>query len=438
MRIYDIIIKKRDGHELTSEEIGYFISAYTSGEVPDYQAASLLMAIFFQGMNHKETALLTQFMTDSGKKLDLGSLPGIKVDKHSTGGVGDGISLVLAPLVAACGVIVPMMSGRGLGHTGGTLDKLASIPNFRVELSNAEMLECLNKINVVMIGQSPELAPADRKLYALRDVTGTVESIPLIAASILSKKFAEGADALVLDIKTGNGAFMRDKKNAVKLGRTMIELGKRQRKRVVALVTDMNQPLGEMIGNSLEIEQAVTILQGKENPRTKSFIELTEKLGGLMLYLGGKAASPNAGQKLIAQARADKLGLETFRALVKMQGGDPRVCDAPQEVLPQAKYKESLVSPWKGWIMEMSALSAGKAALLLGAGRSTKESAIDLSAGIRLHKQVGDRVERGELIADFFSSTVAEFTYASAAFSAGLKIGKVRPRPRPLILDVLK
>lgn len=438
MRAYDIIYKKRNGEKLNKEEINFFVGSFTKGEIPDYQAAAFLMALFLRGMNGKETSLLTEAMSESGEKLDLSSVPGMKVDKHSTGGVGDGISLALAPLVAACGVPVPMISGRGLGHTGGTLDKLETIPGFRVHLSKEEFVNQLKKIGVAIAGQTAELAPADKKFYALRDVTATVDSIPLISASILSKKFAEGCDALVLDVKTGSGAFMQTKKDAICLAKGMVEIGKRSGKKIVALISDMNQPLGRMIGNALEIEQAIEILNGKESSSTKSFIELTEILGGWMLFLGGACKNFKQGKEKIQQARLDGSGLKKFRELVEMQGGDPRVCDAPQKVLPQSKKLKAIPSSWKGVVSSMNARTVGVASLLLGAGREKQESEIDPAAGIVLHKKVGDQVERGEFLAEFHFSAGDKLDVAEKTFLSAIKIGKVRPKFSPLVCGVLR
>ena len=295
----ELIAKKRNGQTLNQEEIEFFVRSYTSGEIPDYQASAFLMAAFLKGLNRRETSFLTQAMVQSGEALDLSKIPGIKVDKHSTGGVGDGISLTAAPLVAACGVPVPMISGRALGHTGGTLDKLESIPGFRVNLSKSEFIGQLKRIGLCMIGQTDEMAPADRKLYALRDVTGTVESIPLISASIMSKKIAEGTDALLLDVKTGSGAFMRDKKDAAALAKSMLDIGRRARKKTLAIVTDMNQPLGKAVGNALEIEAAIELLKGREEPAAMDFVLLTEALGGWMLFLGGAAKNFGEGRQKI-------------------------------------------------------------------------------------------------------------------------------------------
>ena len=438
MRAYDLIFKKRNGGTLTREEIEFFVRSFTRGDIPDYQAAAFLMAVYFRGMDGRETADLTLAMAASGSSLDLSSVPGVKVDKHSTGGVGDGVSLLLAPLVAACGVPVPMMSGRGLAHTGGTLDKLESIPGFRVGLTAQEFARNLKEIGVAMMGQTPEIAPADRKLYALRDVTATVENLSLITASILSKKLAEGCDALVLDVKWGSGAFMGDKKSAAALARSMVRIGKRCKRRVVALLTDMNEPLGAAVGNSLEVEQAVDILQGKETPLTKDIIELTEVLAGWMLFLGGKAGDSKEGRGKIRQARRDGRGLSKFKEMVAIQGGDPAVADRPRQVLPQARHSATVVSPWKGTIGSMQSRVIGTASMVLGAGRETQESRIDPAAGILLLKKTGAAVERGEPLAELRSSDDSKLAEAGRMFLSALKIGKLRPKPKTLVHAVLR
>ncbi len=439
MLLTDLIAKKRDGHVLTREEIEFFVSGVTKNTIPDYQASSFLMAAFIRGLSPQETSFLTQAMIESGEVLNLSAVPGAKVDKHSTGGVGDGISLVLAPLVAACGVPVPMISGRALGHTGGTLDKLESIPGFRTNLSKEEFIRQMQELGLCMIGQTSEIAPADKKIYALRDVTGTVESIPLISASIMSKKIAEGCDALVLDVKTGSGAFMKDKKSARALAKCMLGIGRRARKKMAAVITDMNQPLGKMIGNALEIEQAVRILKGEEDRLTQDFVLLTEVLGGWMLCLGGAAKTSQDGLEKIKNARQDGSGLKKFKDMVRAQGGDASVCDDPRAILPHAKIKKAVVSPWKGFVNLLEARSIGLSALLLGAGRETQESVIDASAGIILHKKVGDAVERGETIAELLTTNNAgDLVRAQEKFLSGLKVTKTKPKPIRLIHQVLR
>ncbi len=439
MLVTDLIAKKRDGAILSQEEIEFFVSGYTKNEIPDYQASAFLMACFLRGLTPKETSFLTGAMVRSGEVLNLSSVPGIKADKHSTGGVGDGISLALAPLVAACGVPVPMISGRALGHTGGTLDKLESIPGFRTDLSKDQFIKQLKEIGICMIGQTLSIAPADKKIYALRDVTSTVESISLISASIMSKKIAEGTDVLILDVKTGSGAFMKDKKSAKALAKAMLDIGRRARKKMAALITDMNQPLGKMIGNALEIEQTIELLKGEENRLTRDFVELTDVLGGWMLCLGGKAKTSNEGRAKIRSARQDGSGLAKFKEMIQAQGGDVSVCDHPQKILPQARVKKAVLSPWKGYVNVLEAKSLGLSALLLGAGRQTKESAIDFSAGIILHKKIGDTVERGEMIAELLTTThESSLKIAEEKFLSGLKVSKVKPKPVRLIHDILR
>lgn len=438
MLFADVILKKREGLVLSSEEIEFFVRALTRGQIPDYQASAFLMASFIQGLSPKETSCLAGAMLRSGEILDLSSVPGIKVDKHSTGGVGDGISLVLAPLVAACGVPVPMISGRALGHTGGTLDKLESIPGMRTNLSKEEFLGQLKLIGVCMIGQTSELAPADKKMYALRDVTGTIESIPLISASIMSKKLAEGTDVLVLDVKVGTGAFMKEKKTARALAKCMLDIARRAKKKAAALITDMNQPLGRAVGNALEIEQAVQVLQGREERGTADFVELTEVLGGWMLFLAGASKTSVQGRERIREARLNGSGLKKFREIVAAQGGDPSVCDRPSEILPQARHRKTVVSPWKGFVNALEARSVGIAALLLGAGRKTQEEAVDPAAGILLHKKVGDPVERGEPVADLLSSGEIPSERPGEIFLSALRVSKVRPKAVRLIHEVLR
>ena len=434
----DIISKKRDGGLLTEEEINFFVSGFTRGDIPDYQASSFLMASFLKGLTPKETSFLTSSMLNSGETLDLSSISGIKVDKHSTGGVGDGISLALAPLAAACGVPVPMISGRALGHTGGTLDKLESIPGFRTNMGREEFIEQIRKIGVCMIGQTAEIAPADKKLYALRDVTATVESIPLISASIMSKKLAEGADALVLDVKTGTGAFMKDKRDALRLAKAVLDIGKRARKKMTAVITDMSQPLGAAVGNAVEIEQTVEILRGKENRLTWDFVELTEVLGGWMLFLGGRAKNSVEGRAQIRQARLDGSGLKKFSEMIAAQGGDSAVCEKPGEILARARIRKILPSPWKGFVNILEARAVGMAALLLGAGRQTQKSVIDPAAGILLYKKVGDQVERGEPVAELIGSSQELLDGAENMFLSGLKIARTRPRPPRLVHQILR
>jgi pyrimidine-nucleoside phosphorylase/thymidine phosphorylase len=397
-RAIDVIRKKRDGLELSRDEIESLVNVYTRGDIPDYQVAAWLMAVVLRGMTRAETTALTDAMLRSGEVLDLSSLPGKKVDKHSTGGVGDKTSLVLAPLAAAAGIVVPMISGRGLGHTGGTLDKLEAIPGFNVNLPVAQFRRVLETCGCCMIGQTAEIAPADRKLYALRDVTGTVESPYLICASIMSKKLAEGIDGLVLDVKTGSGAFMKSEKDAVFLAELMVETGERMGKQMVALITDMDQPLGNMIGNALEVVEVVEILRG-EGP--EDLRQLCLELAGWMLHLGGASVTVEKGkeqsEKLIASGKA----LDKFRRMVELQGGDPRVIDDPKR-LPQAGYTMTVCSPKDGYLASLQCEQVGTACVILGGGRERKEDSVDPAVGIVLHRKVGDVVSTGERLATIY------------------------------------
>ena len=394
-RAIDIIRKKRDAGELSRAEIESLIGAYTNDDIPDYQVSAWLMAVVLRGMTRAETAALTDAMLRSGEVLDLSSLSGKKVDKHSTGGVGDKTSLVLAPLAAAAGITVPMISGRGLGHTGGTLDKLEAIPGFSVNLSAAQFRRVLETCGCAMIGQTDEIAPADRKLYALRDVTGTVESPYLICASIMSKKLAEGIDALVLDVKTGSGAFMKSEEDAAFLAELMVETGERMGKQVVALITDMDQPLGCMIGNALEVVEVVKILRG-EGP--EDLRQLCLELAGWMLQFGGVANTVAEGKKLSEKLIRSGRALDKFRQMVELQGGDPRVIDDPEK-LRQAQHTVTLSSSRSGYLSSLQCEQVGTACVILGGGRERKEDSVDPAVGIVLHKKVGDAVSIGEPLA---------------------------------------
>ncbi|RJQ28777.1 MAG: pyrimidine-nucleoside phosphorylase [Peptococcaceae bacterium] len=395
MRMYDLILKKRNGLELTAEEINFFIKGYTNGEIPDYQAAAFLMAVYFCGLSARETSDLTEAMVDSGERADLSAIPGIKVDKHSTGGVGDKTTLVLVPLVAAAGVPVAKMSGRGLGHTGGTVDKLESIPGFRTSLEKTTFIEQVRQVGVAVVAQTGRLAPADKKLYALRDVTATVDSIPLIASSVMSKKIACGADAIVLDVKTGSGAFMREPDQAFALAEAMVEIGRRAGRRAAALVTDMSQPLGYAVGNALEVAEAIDTLQGRG---PADLVELCLALGSQMLLLAGVAQSAAEGREKLAELLQKRAALDMFEKIIVAQGGEQRVLYDPS-VLPAAAYREEIISPAGGWVQAIRAEKIGQAAMLLGAGRETKESVIDPAVGVALRKKAGERVERGEVLA---------------------------------------
>lgn len=400
MRMVDIIEKKRDGQELTTAEINFFIEGYTKGEIPDYQASALAMAIYFQDMNDRERADLTSAMVESGDTIDLSAIDGVKVDKHSTGGVGDTTTLVLAPLVASLGVPVAKMSGRGLGHTGGTIDKLESIAGFHVELTREQFIDLVNRDKVAVIGQSGNLTPADKKLYALRDVTGTVNSIPLIASSIMSKKIAAGADAIVLDVKTGDGAFMKTQEDAEKLAHAMVRIGNHVGRKTIAIISDMSQPLGFAIGNALEVKEAIETLQGKG---PKDLTELVLTLGSQMVILAGKAKTNEEAKEMLLDAIHSGKALAKFKEFLANQGGDASIVDDLTK-LPQAKYKIELPAKQSGYISRMVADEIGVASMILGAGRATKEDVIDLAVGLVLHKKVGDKVEEGESILTIYSN----------------------------------
>lgn len=396
----DIIEKKRDGKELSTEEIQFFVKGYTEGTIPDYQAASLLMAIYFQDMTERERTDLTLAMVESGDTIDLSPIQGIKCDKHSTGGVGDKVTICLSPMVAACGVPVAKMSGRGLGHTGGTIDKLESIPGFKVELTSEQFIKQVNDIKMAVVSQSGNLTPADKKIYALRDVTGTVPSIPLIASSIMSKKIASGADAIVLDVKVGEGAFMKTVEEAEELAHAMVKIGNRVGRKTIAILSDMSQPLGYAVGNALEVKEAIDVLKGHGPEDVK---ELCLTLGSPMVLLSGKAQSIEEARKKLEEVLNNGEALETFKAFVASQGGDPSITEHP-DLLPQAKYKVDVPAKEAGYIKKIIANEIGVAAMLLGAGRETKDSEIDLSVGIVLNKKVGDHVEKGESLATIHSN----------------------------------
>ncbi len=400
MRMVDIIEKKRDGKSLSKEEIEFFIKGYTNGDIPDYQASSLAMAIFFQDMNDEERAALTMAMVNSGDVIDLSKINGIKVDKHSTGGVGDTTTLVLAPLVAAVGVPVAKMSGRGLGHTGGTIDKLESIRGFHVEISEEDFIKLVNENQVAVIGQSGNLTPADKKLYALRDVTGTVNSIPLIASSIMSKKIAAGADAIVLDVKTGNGAFMKTLEDAEALAHAMVSIGNNVGRNTMAIISDMSQPLGRAIGNALELKEAIDTLNGKG---PEDLTELVLTLGSQMVVLANRANTLEEARQLLNEAIENGSALEKFKTFLENQGGDASVVDAP-ELLPTATYQIEYKAQSSGVVSELIANEIGVASMMLGAGRQTKEDEIDLSVGIVLNKKVGDVVKEGESLLTIHSN----------------------------------
>ncbi|AFK85073.1 MULTISPECIES: pyrimidine-nucleoside phosphorylase [Thermoanaerobacterium] len=408
MRMYDLIMKKRDGGTFTKDEIDFIISSYTKDYIPDYQMSALLMAIYFNGMTNEETAHMTMAMAHSGDVLDLSEIKGIKVDKHSTGGVADTTTLVLAPLVAACGAPVAKMSGRGLGHTGGTIDKLESIPGMRVELSEQEFIDNVNKYGIAVVGQSSNLTPADKKLYALRDVTATVDSIPLIASSIMSKKIASGADGIVLDVKVGRGAFMKDIESAKKLANLMVEIGNSVGRKTVAHVTNMDEPLGLAIGNSLEVVEAIDVLKGNGS---KDLIDVCMVLGADMLTIAGVAKDTDEAKMMMEEALTSGKALQKFREFIKAQGGDERIVD-DLSLLPQAKYVEPWIADEDLYIKDLYALDLGLIAMRLGAGRSTKEDTIDLSVGIMLGGKIGDFIKKGQPIATVYANDKNKLDWA--------------------------
>jgi pyrimidine-nucleoside phosphorylase len=404
LRVYDLILKKRNGFTLNKTEIDYLIDGYVLGDIPDYQIASLLMAIYFQGMNAEETLNLTGAMVNSGDTIDLKAIPGIKVDKHSTGGVGDTTTIVLAPLVAAAGAPVAKLSGRGLGHTGGTLDKLESIPGFKTEMSLDDLVAAVSEIGVAVAGQTGNLVPADKLLYALRDVTATVDSMPLIASSIMSKKLASGADALVLDVKTGDGAFLKDQDSAFELARMMVSIGNGAGRKTVALVTNMDQPLGSAVGNALEVREAILTLKGEGPPDLE---ELCLQLGSWMLTMAGKCAHPDQGRDLLVKAIASGSALKKFKEMVRQQQGNDSVAEDLM-LLPQAGKKVEVTAPSGGFVRRLEAEAIGLAAMTLGAGRETKDSVIDPAVGIVINKKIGDPVQANEKLATIHARTDAQ------------------------------
>jgi pyrimidine-nucleoside phosphorylase len=400
-RMVDVIEKKRNGELLSKEEITYFVNGYTDGSIPDYQASAFLMAIYFKGMTAEEQGFLTMAMVESGDQIDLSAIEGIKVDKHSTGGVGDTTTLILVPLVAACGVPVAKMSGRGLGHTGGTLDKLEAIEGFHIELTEQQFVKQVNDLKLAVIGQSGNLTPADKKLYALRDVTATVDSIPLIASSIMSKKIAAGADAIVLDVKTGDGAFMKTHDDAKALAQSMVAIGKQVGRNTMAVISDMSQPLGFAIGNALEVKEAIDTLNGVG---PDDLTELCLVLGSKMIVVGGKAATIEEAREMLKAVIADGSALELFGKLIEAQGGDSRIVHDPS-LLPTAAYQIEVPATSTGYVTKIEADDIGIVAMLLGAGRATKEDSIDLAVGIVLRKKIGDFVNEGEPLAIIHSNS---------------------------------
>lgn len=424
MRVYDIISKKRDGEKLSKEEIDFFIDGYTKEKIPDYQMSAFLMAIFLNGMDIDETANLTLSMMRTGKTLDLSSVPQIKVDKHSTGGVGDKVSLILAPLVSSCGLCVPMLSGRGLGYTGGTLDKLESISGFKTSFSLKKFEKNLKEIGVCIMGQTKDIAPADKKIYALRDVTATVDSIPLITSSILSKKLTEGADVIVFDVKVGNGAFMKDEKRAISLAQTLIQVGKRLKKKMVALITDMNEPLGEAVGNSLEVIESIEALKGNFQ---KDLMEVTFALGSCMLILGKRVKRFEKAKEILNQAIREGKALEKFRQMIERQRGESRVIDN-YDLLPKAQFEILVKSPKSGYVKTIDTKKIGLAAVELGAGRERKEDKINHSVGFLIKKKVGDYVKNGDVIAKVLANDKNKAEVAKEKILSAYEINRTKSK----------
>lgn len=433
MRAVDLIRKKRDGIPLEPNEIAFLVQGYTSGQIPDYQLAAFLMAVFWRGLEEDEVLWLTEAMMKSGKVLDLSSVPGRKIDKHSTGGVGDKTSLVVAPLAAAAGVRVPMVSGRGLGHTGGTLDKLESIPGFNVNLTLAQYRKVLKKLGLVLIGQTKEIAPADKKLYALRDVTATVESYELISASIMSKKLAEGIEGLVLDVKVGDGAFMKNLDDARRLAETMVRIGRGMGKKIRALITAMDQPLGRMVGNSLEVIESIETLRGRG---PEDLTSLSIELAAHMVILAGGASDLDAARSTLRQLMETGAGLEKFRDLIAAQGGDAEIVEDYGR-FPRAAHRAELPSDRWGFITKLAAESVGVASMLLGAGRERVDSKIDPAVGVELQKKVGDRVDKGESLCTIYYNSDQRLPEAMSKLRSAYEIADQPPPPSALILDVI-
>jgi len=434
MRAVDLIRKKRDSAELSREEINFLIAGYTNGEIPDYQMAAWLMAAWIRGINRSELAALTEAMLYSGQILNLSRIPGKKVDKHSTGGVGDKTSLILAPIVAAGGLTVPMISGRGLGHTGGTLDKLESIPGFNVNLDLDEFFNVLRKCGMGLIGQTTEIAPADKKIYALRDATSTVENIGLICASIMSKKLAEGIDALVLDVKTGSGAFMKSEEDSVHLAEIMVETGERMGKKMVALITDMNQPLGRMAGHANEVIECIDVLNGRGPADLR---ELSLELSAWMFYLGERTKSLAEARRLAEEMIASGKAKEKFKQGIRLQGGDDRVVDNPA-LLPKAASRVDVTSSAAGFITAINCEALGTALATLGGGREKKEDTIDHAVGLEFHKRIGDRIEKDQPLVTIHYNRGAKLAEAKAQIAGSYHIGDTAPKEKlPLIRRIL-
>jgi pyrimidine-nucleoside phosphorylase len=433
MRTVELIQRKRDGGELTPDEIEFLVEGYTRGEIPDYQMSAFLMATYFASMTDREISRLTECMLRSGETMDLSDVPGVKVDKHSTGGVGDKTSLIAAPLAAAAGVVVPMMSGRALGHTGGTLDKLESIPGFRIDLTPEQFKQQLQEVGLCYIGQTDRLAPADGKLYSLRDVTGTVESIPLIASSIMSKKLAEGVDALVLDVKVGAGAFIKRQVDARRLAQMMVGIGRRMDKRVQALITDMNQPLGYAVGNALEVMEASQTLQ---NVGPADLTRLCLELAARMIYLGKKAATLDDARRMAEIALVEGTGYQKLKQVIQAQGGNPQALDK-FELLPNATGMREITSPRAGFVSLIDATYIGTASNMIGAGRDRKEDDIDPAVGVILEVKVGEKVEAGSVLCRLYYTREDRVEEAAELVEDAFRISAQRPEDRELILEVV-
>ncbi|OUQ43986.1 thymidine phosphorylase [Gemmiger sp. An120] len=422
MRMFDVIAKKRDGETLSKEELQFVIDGYVSGQIPDYQMSALLMAIYLRGMTDQETAQLTDIMAHSGDMVDLSAIHGIKVDKHSTGGVGDKTTLVITPIVAACGVKIAKMSGRGLGHTGGTVDKMESVPGTRTSLDRQEFFDQVNRIGISVIGQSGNLAPADKKIYALRDVTATIGCVPLIASSIMSKKLAAGSDCILLDVKTGNGAFMKTLDGSIQLAQAMVAIGAHNGRKVAALITDMDTPLGYNIGNSLEVIESVEVLKGRG---PADLTEVCYQLAANMLLLAGKGTLAEC-RKMVEEAVASGAAYEKLKQMFAAQGGDVSVLDDPDK-FAKAKYSREIRADQSGWLYATNTEMIGNASVLLGAGRIKKEDTIDFAAGIVLHKKAGDRVEKGDLLATFYAEDEGKFASAEEMYRGALTFRDEKP-----------
>ncbi len=434
MRMYDLINKKKYHQALTREEIRYIVQGFTRDEIPDYQMSAFLMAVYFNGMSREETMMLTEAMADSGDRLDLSQIDGIKVDKHSTGGVGDKTSVILGPILAACGVPVAKLSGRGLGHTGGTIDKLESIPGFCTNLSEEQFIRQVNEIGIALVGQTANLAPADKKIYALRDVTATVDSESLIASSIMSKKLASGADVIVLDVKVGSGAFMKDPGDAASLGRTMVSIGTMSGKEVYAVITDMNEPLGHFVGNALEVMEAIDVLKGNGEAR---LVEVTTMLAGVMLFGAKKVETMEEGIDMACARLSDGSALEKFREFVKAQGGNPDIT-VNQNLFPSAAYKEAVFLSESGYLSSCQASEVGMASLILGAGRQKKSDSIDMAVGIELTKKLGDYIEAGEPIAYIYANDKQRIAPAKQRLTAAYGVSGTPPLHHRCIYDIIR